>query len=28
MLALITSFSARLRGKRGGIKKLKEELNI
>jgi predicted site-specific integrase-resolvase len=28
MLALITSFSARLYGKRGGRKKLKEDLNI
>jgi predicted site-specific integrase-resolvase len=28
MLALITSFSARLYGKRGGRKKLREELDI
>lgn len=28
MLALITSFSARLYGKRGGRKKLKKELDI
>ena len=28
MLVLITSFSARLYGKRGGRKKLKEELGI